>query len=402
MRRWTSWRPAALWPGGGRRDEWRPVDLHPSGVWRAAGFGAGARRPTLFAGLSTDGQNCYSLDPLRPIGKNTNYLGDDNTEAVVPVVRWTRSVRLVFHGSVVVAFLLYFSTVSWAPNIGLADAAPSAPEPATPDPTRDPPVERDFGALPRPRLAAPATMVYNPTTHEILWASGGHQRRSIASITKVMTVLVFLTTEPDLTRDVVVSRRDVRRASTTYLRRGERIRLLDLLHLALVASDNSAARVLARVSPWGTERFVEQMNQMAMDLGLQSTVFADPSGLDKRNVSTAYDVARLIAYAADRPDVSTIMRKASYRLRTSRRGLTVRNTNRLVGGKLDVLSGKTGYIDASGYCLAALVDVPGAGPLSVVVLGAGSNSRRFSEVRRLVDWVSKHGESLLAPVALAD
>ena len=193
-----------------------------------AGFGAGARRPTLFAGLSTDGQNCYSLDPLRPIGKNTNYLGDDNTEAVVPVVRWTRSVRLVFLGSVVVAFLLYFSTVSWAPNIGLADAAPSAPEPAAPDPTRDPPVERDFGALPRPRLAAPATMVYNPTTHEILWASGGHQRRSIASITKVMTVLVFLTTEPDLTRDVVVSRRDVRRASTTYLRRGERIRLLDL------------------------------------------------------------------------------------------------------------------------------------------------------------------------------
>ena len=174
------------------------------------------------------------------------------------------------------------------------------------------------------------------------------------------------------------------------------------LHLALVASDNSAARVLARVSPWGTEKFVEQMNQMAMDLGLQSTVFADPSGLDKRNVSTAYDVARLIAYAADRPDVSTIMRKASYRLRTSRRGLTVRNTNRLVGGKLDVLSGKPGYIDASGYCLAALVDVPGAGPLSVVVLGAGSNSRRFSEVRRLVDWVSKHGESLLAPVELAD
>ena len=355
-----------------------------------------------FAGLSTHRRIRYLLDPFQRIGKNADYLGDDHTEGVIPLVRWTRSVRPAFHCSVVVAFLLYFSAVSWAPNIGLADAAPAAPEPAAPDPTRDPPVERDFRALPRPRLAAPAAMVYNPTTHEILWESGGYQRRSIASITKVMTVLVFLSTEPDLTSDVVISRRDVRRASTTYLRRGERIRLLDLLHLALVASDNSGARVLARVSPWGTERFVEQMNQMAMDLGLRSTAFADPSGLDKRNVSTAYDVARLIAYAGDQPDVSTIMRKRSYRLRTSRRGLTVRNTNRLVDGQLNVRSGKTGYIDASGYCLAALVDVPGAGPLSVVVLGAGSNSRRFSEVRRLVDWVSKHGQSLIAPVALAD
>ena len=245
-------------------------------------------------------------------------------------------------------------------------------------------------------------MVYNPTTHEILWESGGYDRRSIASITKVMTVLVFLESDPDLTRDVVISRRDVRRASTTYLRRGERIRLRDALHLALVASDNTAARVLARVSPWGTTGFVEQMNRKAKDLGLRSTTFVDPAGLDKRNVSTTYDVSRLIAHAGNERVISTIMRKTSHQLRTSHRRLTVRNTNRLVGGRLDVLSGKTGYVDASGYCLATVVHVPGAGPLSVVVLGAGSNSRRFSEVRRLVDWVSTHGESLIAPVVQAD
>ena len=343
------------------------------------------------------------LTSLRRIGKNADYLGDADTGGVIPVVlRRTRSVRPVFQCSVVFAFLLYFGAVSWAPNSGLAEPAAVAPEPAKPDPIHDPPGERDFSTLPKPRLRAPAAMVYNPTTHEILWESGGHERRPIASITKVMTALVFLGDDPDLTRDVVISRQDVRRASTTYLRRGERISLRDVLHLALVASDNTAARVLARVSRWGTKGFVEQMNHKAADLGLRSTAFADPSGLDKRNVSTAYDLSRLIAHAGSQPEISTIMRKRSYRLRTSRRGLTVRNTNRLIGGRLDVQSGKTGYIDASGYCLATVVDVPGAGPLSVVVLGAGSNSRRFSEVGRLVDWVSTHGQALIAPVAQAD
>lgn len=322
---------------------------------------------------------------------------------VIPVVlRRARSVRPVFQCLVVFAFLLYFGAVSWAPNIGLAEPSAVVPEPTKPDPIHDPPGERDFSTLPKPRLRAPAAMVYNPTTHEILWESDGHERRPIASITKVMTVLVFLSDDPDLTRDVVISRQDVRRASTTYLRRGERISLRDVLHLALVASDNTAARVLARVSRWGTKGFVEQMNRKAADLGLRSTAFTDPSGLDKRNVSTAYDLSRLIAYAGNQPEISTIMRKTSYRLRTSRRGLTVRNTNRLVGGRLDVQSGKTGYIDASGYCLATVVHVPGAGPLSVVVLGAGSNSRRFSEVGRLVDWVSTHGQTLIVPVAQAD
>ena len=84
-------------------------------------------------------------------------------------------------------------------------------------------------------------------------------------------------------------------------------------------------------------------------------------------------------------------------MKTSRRQLTVRNTNKLLKGRLLVHGGKTGYIDASGYCLAAVVKLPDNDPLSLVVLGAGSNSRRFSEVRRLADWVSKNVDALAAP-----
>ena len=90
------------------------------------------------------------------------------------------------------------------------------------------------------------------------------------------------------------------------------------------------------------------------------------------------------------------MRKPDYEFRTSRRRVRVRNTNRLVRGRYMIDGGKTGYIDEAGYCLAAVVSLPnGEDQLAVVVLGAGSNSRRFSEVRRLVEWALNEGKSLV-------
>jgi len=287
-----------------------------------------------------------------------------------------------------------------APSVGFAEPTLVAVELTGHDPVNDPPLTFDLSGLRTPRLRAQAAIIYNPATHEVLWELEGHAQRSIASITKVMTALVFLEQHPDLSLDVVISRLDVRRASTTYLRRGERIQLGDLLHLVLVASDNAAARVLARISSWGTEGFVEQMNRKADELGLRSTTFADPSGLNEHNLSTPYDLSRLMLHATEQAQIATIMRKQSYRMRTSRRLLTVRNTNRLLQGSLDVIGGKTGYIDAAGYCLAAVVNVPDVGPLSLVVLGARSNAGRFSEVRRLADWVSTDGRSLIVSDAV--
>ena len=271
---------------------------------------------------------------------------------------------------------------------------------AAPDP--DAPRFRDIGDVRRPRIRAAAAMLYNPRTGEVIWERRGLDPRPIASITKVMTALVLLDQEPELTRDVVVSRRDVRRASTTYLARGERVTLDALLHLALIASDNVAARILARASGWGTRRFVEQMNLKAAALGLHGTRFVEPSGLDERNVSTPYDVARLIAVASEVPALSRIMRKWTHRLRTDRRRMNIRNTNRLLRSRHVIQGGKTGYIDEAGFCLTALVELPDADPIALVVLGAGSNAGRFSEARRLIDWLSTTGRSLLEPAGGAN
>ena len=295
------------------------------------------------------------------------------------------------------ALVLGFGRFFWTPNVGLAEREIAPRVVPAPDPIPAAPVIRDVSNLPKLRVRARAAILYNPTTHEILWQSNGLEQRPIASITKVMTVLLFLEHSPDLSLDVVVSRQDVRRASITYLRRNERVTLDDLLHLALIASDNTAARVLARVSPWGTVGFADQMNQKADELGLDSTVFADASGLSERNVSTAYDLSRLIAHASKQPEIASIMRKRSYRFQTSRRRLTIRNTNQLLRGKLVVQGGKTGYIDEAGYCLATVVKLPDSDPLAIVVLGARSNAGRFAEVRRLVNWVSTQGRSLISP-----
>ncbi len=245
-------------------------------------------------------------------------------------------------------------------------------------------------------MRAAAAIIFDPVTGAAVWELNAREPRPIASITKVMTAMLFLEQEPDLSRDVVISRRDVRRASTTYLRRGERVSLHDLVHLALVASDNVAARVLARASRWGTKRFVSRMNAMAAELGLEQTRFADPSGLHEGNVSSAHDVSRLIAAAGSRPEIARIIRKRSHRIRTSRQNRVVRNTNRLLDSRPDVLGGKTGYISEAGYCLAALVRVEDRA-LSVVVLGARSNAGRFRETQRLADWVARRAPVLLTP-----
>ena len=252
--------------------------------------------------------------------------------------------------------------------------------------------------VPSPRVRAEAAIVFDPATGDALWELNAREPRPIASITKVMTAMLFLEQEPDLSRDVVISRRDVRRASTTYLRRGERVSLRDLVHLALIASDNVAARVLARASRWGTKRFISRMNAMAAELGLEQTRFTDPSGLHEGNVSSAHDVSRLIAAAGGQPEIARIIRKRSHRIRTSRQNRVVRNTNRLLDSRSDVVGGKTGYINEAGYCLATLIRV-GDRAVSVVVLGARSNAGRFQETRRLVDWLTRRARVLLSPAA---
>jgi D-alanyl-D-alanine endopeptidase (penicillin-binding protein 7) len=261
----------------------------------------------------------------------------------------------------------------------------------------------DSGAL-VPDLRAEAAIIYDPQTGQVLWEQNSTNQRSIASITKVMTATVFLEDAPDLDRQVVIERADVRAASTTYLRAGYKVTVGDLLHLLLIGSDNAAARVLARISPYGSKGFIDRMNEKAMELGLESTHYADSSGLLSANVSSAYDMARLISFATTDERIGSIMRMPRYSFAAGTRTITLNSTNQLVrGGDVDIVGGKTGFIRAAGYCLATLLRLPQNGPqVAVVVLGAKSNAGRFWETRHLFNWLSAKTQEILgAPVSAA-
>jgi len=247
-----------------------------------------------------------------------------------------------------------------------------------------------------PDVRAEAAIIYNPETGEILWENHSKEQRSIASITKVMTALVFLDSGAPLNQMVTVQRSDVSRASTTYLRNGFTLTAEDLLNLLLVGSDNAAARALARISPMGYDGFIESMNLRARQLGLESTTYADPSGLMAENLSSAYDQARLIAFAAADERLGAIMRKTSYSTQVGKRMITANSTNQIVRtGDIDVVGGKTGFINRSGYCLATLLRLPSTGQqVAVVVLGAKTNASRFWETRHLFNWMSSRTKAL--------
>ena len=250
-----------------------------------------------------------------------------------------------------------------------------------------------------PDLRAAAAIIYSPETNEVLWEENSQSQRSIASITKVMTAAVFLENNPDTTQAVKIERSDVFQASTTYLKLNDQVTVDDLLHLLLIASDNAAARALARVSPYGSEGFVKRMNEKAFDLGLHSTTYADPSGLLSDNVSSAYDMARLITYASEDGRIATIMRMPGYTVYTAnRRVLTFHSTNHLIGrDDVEVRAGKTGFISKAGYCIATLLRLPESGhQVAVVVLGARSNNGRFMETRNLFSWLSQQAPSVFA------
>lgn len=248
--------------------------------------------------------------------------------------------------------------------------------------------------VPAPRAAA--AIIYDPETNEVLFEEHALEQRSIASITKVMTALVSLEAMTDPSAVVKVERADVTRASTTYLRAGYTVTVDELLHLLLIGSDNAAARVLARVSPYGSDGFVARMNEKARELGLQQTHYEDPSGLLSGNVSTAYEMARLISYAVADERVGSVMRKAEFNFVPGKRNVHVNSTNRFVrSGEIEVIGGKTGFISSSGYCLATLVRLPQTGrQVAMVVLGARSNAARFAETRHLFNWLN--GSTLAA------
>ena len=241
---------------------------------------------------------------------------------------------------------------------------------------------------------ARSAILLDPATDLVLYQKNAETPTPIASLTKLMTAIVFLEQNPDLRRTVEVTSEDLRRAGHTQLRNHEQVPLYDLFHMSLMCSDNAATRVLVRASGLELNEFIERMNRKAHELGLQNTHYVEVTGLDERNVSTAADIARLLRVAADNTLIRDITTTTSYQFaaaRSTRRGLVrhhIGNTNRLLHSRsMEVSCGKTGFILEAGYCLATWVNLQGKDMIAVV-LGAPTNATRFADVMRLLHYTA--------------
>jgi D-alanyl-D-alanine endopeptidase (penicillin-binding protein 7) len=237
-------------------------------------------------------------------------------------------------------------------------------------------------------------ILLDPITDSVLYQKNAETPAPIASLTKLMTALVFLEQNPDLRRSMEVTPADLHGAGHTQLRTHETVPLYDLIHMSLMCSDNAATRMLVRASDLELDEFIDRMNRKAHELGLEHTHYVEVTGLDQGNVSTAADIAQLLRVAADNTLIRDITTTTSYRFaaaRTTRRGLVrhqIANTNRLLHSRsIEVNCGKTGFIIEAGYCLATWVHARGH-DLIAVVLGAPTNATRFADVVRLVQYTA--------------
>jgi D-alanyl-D-alanine endopeptidase (penicillin-binding protein 7) len=234
-----------------------------------------------------------------------------------------------------------------------------------------------------PLAAQPeALLLYNRTTNRMIIQDNTNAIRSIASITKIMTAMVAIDTDPNLDRKILLDTTVGAYIPRQYYSRR------DLLNAMLVKSDNAAAETLARDHPGGRSGFIAAMNEKARDTGMRDTFFDDPSGLSRNNISTARDIQRMVLRALRYEFITQASAQKQILLDTHYgsqiRTIELWNTNRPLLFEFDnVLISKTGFTRAAGWCVAMIVD-SGADTFVVVVLGSRDKHHRAETVRRAI------------------
>lgn len=250
----------------------------------------------------------------------------------------------------------------------------------------------------KPEVNARAALVMDATTGEVLYNKNMESVRSIASITKLMTAIVTLDAGLNLYEQITLTASDFAGAggknSSSTLRVGDTMTRSDALYLALMKSENPAAMALGRTYPGGRSAFIEAMNSKAQSLGMYSSRFADPSGLDPRNVSSARDLGIMTTAAARYGTIRHFSTSASGSFDLGYRILNSNNTNAIVrngGWNLDV--SKTGYIKEAGRCVVMQANI-NSRPVVLVLLGGSDSAKRTDDATRLFDWVAQQPRRL--------
>lgn len=246
--------------------------------------------------------------------------------------------------------------------------------------------------------AATTALVMDSESGAVLFEKNVDEARSIGSMTKLMTALIFLSGNPDQGAVVTIESSDYREGGKQHIPTGQAVTVKDLLLASLVSSDNTATAALARLSGFSESDFVARMNEKAAEIGMQQTTFADPTGLSSDNRSTAPDLVIMLRAALQNESIRFATEQASATI-TDISGNTyqLENTNELLNGFVNqdpykIIGGKTGYLPEAGYCLGVEAQKDGGKEIFVVVLGSDSAAGRLRDVKALTVWTYNNFE----------
>ncbi|MBU3899612.1 MAG: D-alanyl-D-alanine endopeptidase [Gammaproteobacteria bacterium] len=261
------------------------------------------------------------------------------------------------------------------------------------------------GAMDSLDLKSSVALVIDQDTNEVLFSKNDQAVLPIASLTKLMTGLILQQARLPMDQMITITQADVdtEKGSSSRLRVGTELSRGELLHLALMSSENRAAHALARSYPGGLPVFVSLMNVKAKLIGMSDTHYVEPTGLSSKNQSSARDLAKLVNIAHGDPILRELTTSPDYQVAVGNRTLQFNNTNRLVKNpSWDIGLQKTGYISEAGRCLVMQTKIAGRKLIMVFLDSAGKLSR-IADAERVRRWVESRpvGQSTSVPLASA-
>ncbi|MCK5127373.1 MAG: serine hydrolase [candidate division Zixibacteria bacterium] len=288
--------------------------------------------------------------------------------------------KLLTYGILTIVFSLVYLTVYGSKKIEIENPI-IYDQPSLPESTEAIPICNTRGMA----INAKSALIVDNSNDAWIYAKHPTRVRPIASLTKLLTAMVYLDLNPNLDTTIYISGRDCYESAKSHIYKGEAYIAKDLLIAALMSSDNRAARAIATASGMARLKFIEKMNQKARAIGMMDTKLFEVTGLDERNVATASDVTFLIKEANKYPVIKKASSVYTYRCKLQNKNRYKRfiNTNRLVRSRWKVEAGKTGFILEADYCLASILKDKWGKEITVVVLGSPTNNIRFSVARKM-------------------
>ncbi len=245
-------------------------------------------------------------------------------------------------------------------------------------------------------LKSSVALVVDQDTNEVMFSKNTEAVLPIASLTKLMTALVMVEAHLPLDDAITITMDDVdtEKNSSSRLAVGATLTRGELLHLALMSSENRAAHALGRTYPGGLQAFVAAMNAKARSLGMRDTRYVDPTGLNSGNQASARDLALMAKAAYQHPLIRELSVSPEHAVTLGKRQLQFRNTNSLVRNPAwDIGLQKTGYIVEAGRCLVMQASMAGRKFIMVFLDSAGKYSRQADaeRVRRWIEGAAQKG-----------